>query len=304
MGTRWRLAFLPNSSGSRAQHCTSMKPKGVPCTLKASVECRCSPCGPCAVEPIGPRPRWPHAPCSSGCSCPAPPARPARHAGVLAWLGSAVAATCPSWCARDPGIGTPPWSWPGSNTPGSGWPSGAHRNPWPSSASAPAVAHRAARSHRTPALPSPAARALAALPWVRPPYPRCPAGYFASGGANWIDPDVLVRAQRCVCTILPATTLRLTQMAPIGRPIAGAAVTGAVHEGLHQHRGDCIACLPIRAQPLERQGQCVRGQVRDLHARQDQKAAVGHHLGQPRASSGIVPANPLVARRQAPRRGA
>ena len=55
MGRLWRLAFLPYSSGSRAQHWDASTPRGVPPVETARVACRINPTIPVGLLPMGPR---------------------------------------------------------------------------------------------------------------------------------------------------------------------------------------------------------------------------------------------------------
>ena len=58
-------------------------------------------------------------------------------------------------------------------------------------------------------------------------------------------------------TVLPTPPLRLTHENPVGGPVTGAPIVGAIDKGLHQYRGDAIARLPIGGQALHGQTEHV-----------------------------------------------
>ena len=78
---------------------------------------------------------------------------------------------------------------------------------------------------------------------------------------------------------------------PVGRPVAGALVPGALDEGLQQHRGEAVALLPVGGQTARRHAQHLGGQAGTVHPRQDQEARVVDHPVQPAAPLRIGPAD-------------
>jgi len=75
-------------------------------------------------------------------------------------------------------------------------------------------------------------------------------------------------------------------------------------KSFQQHRLEAVAFPPILGQTFGRQRQGVGRQIFNLHMRHDQKAAVVDHAIQILTARFIIPANPLITRLSAPRRGA
>ena len=118
------------------------------------------------------------------------------------------------------------------------------------------------------------------------------------------DIDRLDPGRAAVVPILASAPRRLPQPLPIGGLIHRAGKAGLIDEGLQQHRRITIAPWPVRHHPLGRQGEHMRAQIRHRNARQDQEPAVGHHPREVGTPGVGAPADPGVARRQLPGRGA
>ena len=91
---------------------------------------------------------------------------------------------------------------------------------------------------------------------------------------------------------------------PVGRPVAGPPVVLGVDEGLEQPGAVPVGADPVLGQVPDRERQDVRGQVGYLDPGHDQEARLADHLVEVGPPRGLAPANPGVAGRQAPGRGA
>ncbi len=80
-------------------------------------------------------------------------------------------------------------------------------------------------------------------------------------------------------------------------------MAAGIDEGLHQHRGEPIAPLPVARQAAQAAPEHMGGQMRNRDLGQDQKARVGHHLIEVRAPRRLAPADEAIPRAKA-RRGA
>jgi hypothetical protein len=119
-----------------------------------------------------------------------------------------------------------------------------------------------------------------------------------------IQPDILDRAHCPAPAILAPASRGPAHQLPIGGAITGAAVAPRIGKALHQHRCQAIAGLPVAADLAQCQGENMRGQMCNAHARQNQEAAVVDDLRQPAAPRRVIPADPRVARLDVPRRRA
>jgi hypothetical protein len=91
---------------------------------------------------------------------------------------------------------------------------------------------------------------------------------------------------------------------PVRRPIARAAVPLALDEGLEQHGPHAVAPLEVHHHAPSRHRQYARGEVGHVHPGQDQEAGVVENARQMLLPPLAIPADPAVARRKLPGRGA
>ena len=96
-----------------------------------------------------------------------------------------------------------------------------------------------------------------------------------------------------------SSSCSMTDFNPIGRLVT----TSRIDKCLHQHGTDMIAGVSILRQTPKRQGQYMRGQIRYMHSRHDQKPAIGNHIAQIHNAGCFIPADLLVSRLQRPRCG-
>ena len=122
-------------------------------------------------------------------------------------------------------------------------------------------------------------------------------------GMQSIHPNLLYRLTVLMPTVLPAAPRRLPHFLPVGGAIARPRLPG-VDKRLHQAGLITVARLPVPRHPTQRLPQNMRSQMRHLPAGQQQKPAVGNHLRQMGPAPLLAPANPAVARRHPPGRGA
>src|SRR5213593_551731 len=134
---------------------------------------------------------------------------------------------------------------------------------WPDSGMLAESAPAAAR--KNPARSRPLADSNAGLSNPRfqtrlPPNPGAPPGFVMQGPAPASLTESLpcLRLQRiyeypfdwcsaAVPSVLPSASLRLSQLQPVGRPVAGPFKSLALHERLHQHGLISVAPFPIRS---------------------------------------------------------
>jgi hypothetical protein len=99
--------------------------------------------------------------------------------------------------------------------------------------------------------------------------------------------------------------LRLAQLKPVARPVAGPLEPSRVDEGFRQEHRVPIGRLPVPAQAPQVGGQDARRQVWLPNPGQHQESPVVHHPGQPTGLGAAVPAEvavsrPIVEHRRAP----
>jgi hypothetical protein len=97
-----------------------------------------------------------------------------------------------------------------------------------------------------------------------------------------------------------AASERLAESVPVGRPVAGAAEAGGIHEGLHEPQLGPEPRGPISREAGQRAGQHLGGEIRDLDPRQDEEPAVIDHPVEVGLPLRRGPADPLVAHAQGP----
>ena len=88
-----------------------------------------------------------------------------------------------------------------------------------------------------------------------------------------IDEDMAHDAFLVVASVLTAGA-GLAQIEPVRRTVAGAVVRRG-HEGLNQHGRIAKAFEPVGPKPPGSQREGMAGQMRNLHTREDEKAALG-----------------------------
>ena len=76
-----------------------------------------------------------------------------------------------------------------------------------------------------------------------------------------MDPDGLLRQPRRVVHIQLTSALRVTEIDPVGRLVAGTAEARRLHEGLQQNRTVAVALLPVIDKPAAGHGQQHRGEI-------------------------------------------
>ena len=101
-----------------------------------------------------------------------------------------------------------------------------------------------------------------------------------------------------------AIAARLAHLHPVSRAIAGAAEETWIDKGLQQPQRVAEARLPIRRDPARTQPEHPRGQIRPPSFRQDEKAAIVGNQMQAIVLVTPVPADPTIAGRAFPGRGA
>ena len=132
---------------------------------------------------------------------------------------------------------------------------------------------------------------------------RSPAQALERGWRQRIEKYPLLRQSAFAGAILAPAAGGHADLDPIGGTIDRARAAG-LDIALHQPRRQPVALLPIAGDPSRQLPQDVRAQMLNPHRRQDQKTAVANHPLQLRAARGIRPAQPLIARTQAPGRRA
>ena len=110
------------------------------------------------------------------------------------------------------------------------------------------------------------------------------------------------RTDTAAVPVHPAATARGAQRNEIRGAVATAVVTARIHERLHQPGLKVVAPRPVHPQLPEAARQHRARQVLHRHPRQQQEAAVVDHALQIPHPSRLVPADPAVPRRHAPRR--
>src|SRR5262249_51574427 len=122
--------------------------------------------------------------------------------------------------------------------------------------------------------------------------------------AQLIHIHIFGAKRKCFLSVLSSPPRSLSHIRPIGSPIRTARKTAAVHKGLQQHRLKTITLLPIRSKPAGGLPEHMARQVLHFDPRQNQKATIRDHLVQIFFPRSIAPTNPLIARLNAPGRGA
>ena len=90
-------------------------------------------------------------------------------------------------------------------------------------------------------------------------------------------------------------SVSVAQKAPPCGFVAGALKIAGIHKGLCQPDRMPVKLLPIPGKPFDIQSKHLRGEIRNLNARQDQKTAVVGHKRQPLILEAGRPPNPPIS---------
>ena len=120
---------------------------------------------------------------------------------------------------------------------------------------------------------------------------------------QFIHIHCLARLGRRMGAVLTTAPRGLTYAHPVRRPPTRPGVLALVNERLQQPGPIAVTALEVRAHCPHHPTQDVRSQVAARYPGADQKPAQSHHPVQLVAAPRVVPANPGIARLQAPRGG-
>lgn len=116
-----------------------------------------------------------------------------------------------------------------------------------------------------------------------------------------VDIDVLDGlAVGGVMAIHAAATLSAAEIDPIGSPIAGAAITGTIHEGLEKQRSIAVEIVPILGQAMSGERKDFAGQPLDVDPGEHEESGVTDDELESAFAFEVTPADPGVARGHLP----